>query len=465
MKISSFLNEKKDPQLNGTPYPQLFFVFFILFSTYYFFRDILVFPPLYVRGVDTIGYFAQLRSLYFDGDLNILSELVAFYGTAWESTFRLNPMGDPGNPWVIGPAILWLPFYAMGHIWIWIFNHFGANYPINGFEFPFQASVCLGTMVYGMVSLVLSFKLASKFFPSLFCLGGTIFVWIGSPFLFYMFILPTMAHVPATFCLSLFLYYQIKSWREKLTRHWLTLGVLAGLAVITRLENGAYLTLVLLEFVLCLKGKDAKNIFKDATAFLAGFFLALAPQMWAWDYYFGSPFKISYGNPIKIPFLQQGDTPFHVSNFSLGKVFISSYSGIIPCSPILIFSLIGLIFWKPREGWFKFGVVLSLIVTIWFTANWDGGMGDTFGYRYLVQSTPVFIIGLSSFFYFFYREKKWGKACLFFSVLLCVWGLLSVLQSAMGVAPSDKPWTWEQIFFDKWKLTVFLCDYAVSKVF
>jgi len=434
--------------------------FFFLFLIRYCLRTKIVFAPFEVRGIDSMGYFSQLRSLYFDHDLNVLSEIVAYFSDQWGAYFAANPQGGPAIPWVIGPALLWLPFYAMGHVSALVFNHLGAFYPINGFDFPFQVSICLGTMVYGLLGLALSFKLASRFVCRGAALRGTILIWIGSPFIFYFLIQPTMAHVPSMFALSAFLYYQVRSWGRKEPAQWAILGILAGLMVITRLESGAFLILVLSEFLAWfqIKSKEPKAwwpaLLKGTIGFTAGFFIAMAPQMWAWDYYFGSPFKVSYGIPFEVPFLPGNRVTFDLLHPDIRNTFFSSYFGIVTCSPILVLSFAGLCLWSPKEPWLKFGVMAAISIIIWFTSCWEGKMGDTFGYRYLSQAAPIFIIGWASLYAAAWRSAQLRRAILLVSMIFAAWTFIFLIQSACGLAPQDRPLTYKEIFLGKWELLV-----------
>lgn len=460
MSHTVLLNSEKLPSAEPPRpiyYLLLFLVFLFLLSMRYFFRREIVFAPFEFHGIDTFAYFAQLRSLYFDGNLNIFSELMAYFGEDWENNFVLNPHGIPTVHWVIGPAILWLPFYSMGHLWTSMLNSMGTFYPVNGFDFPFQASACFGTMVYGLAGIFLSLKLASRYVPPKYAFYGTIFVWIGSPFIFYLLILPSMAHVPSMFTVTLYLYYQIQTWGRKRVSQWMVLGFLSGLMIICRLDSGAYLLTALFEYGYALKnavedrGKGIHVWFKGGVLFLMAFFIALSPQLLAWNYYYGNPFGISY--------LQEGAS-FNLASPSLDVLFFSSYAGIVPCSPILVFSFAGLFFWGPKEPGLKYGVIFSLIIILWLTSAFGWKTGDTFGYRHIVQSTAVLIIGLSCFYSVISKYSAWSNAAFLISILMAAWGILFLLQSAFGRVALNHSLTWDQIFWDKWKLFLYLIGIA-----
>src|SRR5688500_3190536 len=60
---------------------------------------------------DSPGYFAYIRSLVFDGDLDFRNE--------WEhwglKALPTTATGRMANPYPIGPALLWAPFFLVAH--------------------------------------------------------------------------------------------------------------------------------------------------------------------------------------------------------------------------------------------------------------------------------------------------------------------------------------------------------------
>ena len=60
------------------------------------------------RGDDT-GYYAFLRSTFIDGDLDFFNE------RGYAHAEKINPTGYVFNNWQMGQAILFLPFFLVGH--------------------------------------------------------------------------------------------------------------------------------------------------------------------------------------------------------------------------------------------------------------------------------------------------------------------------------------------------------------
>ena len=68
-------------------------------------------------GPDAREYFSQLRSLYFDRDLQLENEF-AHYGLL-DDPGKTKPTatGHRGTLYSVGPALFWLPFYAAADLW------------------------------------------------------------------------------------------------------------------------------------------------------------------------------------------------------------------------------------------------------------------------------------------------------------------------------------------------------------
>ena len=58
---------------------------------------------------DDTGYYAFLRSAFFDGDLDFFNE------RNYAHAEKINPTGYVFNNWQMGQAILFLPFFLIGH--------------------------------------------------------------------------------------------------------------------------------------------------------------------------------------------------------------------------------------------------------------------------------------------------------------------------------------------------------------
>src|SRR5690242_6530102 len=65
---------------------------------------------------DSPGYFAYVRSLVLDHDLDFANEW-AHWGL---KPLPTTPTGRMSNPYSIGPALIWMPFFLLAHVYVWL---------------------------------------------------------------------------------------------------------------------------------------------------------------------------------------------------------------------------------------------------------------------------------------------------------------------------------------------------------
>ncbi len=116
-----------------------------------------------IRGADEIEYFAYLRSMAFDRDLEFGNEYRHFYerdpqGLAgFAATFldRREPQtGRHINFAPLGSALLWSPFYLLAHLGVLLARAAGSAVPADGFAAPYVAAACYASWLYGGLGLL-----------------------------------------------------------------------------------------------------------------------------------------------------------------------------------------------------------------------------------------------------------------------------------------------------------------------
>lgn len=176
-----------------------------------------------IYASDEVQYFAFLRSLAFDGDLSFQNEYEHFYdagagGTGFRETFlaeRFTAAGRRINFGTIGPALLWAPFYAVGHV---VAGITGA--PQDGYSAPYIAAVAYGSAWYGWMAIALSALIAHQIVGR--GLSPAVAVLLGTPLVFYMYVAPPFSHACATFAVALFLWVWLR-----VRDHWSPAGIIA----------------------------------------------------------------------------------------------------------------------------------------------------------------------------------------------------------------------------------------------
>lgn len=404
-----------------------------------------------IRGTDSFFYYIYLRSLFFDGDLNFVNELMRFYG---EDSHRIvfTSVGVPENIFSIGPAILWTPFFLVAHLATLLSISLGGNLQPDGFSFYYQAGIYIGNSLYGLLGIFAIagiLKIYLRPFPTLMaCLG----IMFASPLTYYLWPFTVLSHNVSLASTALFLYFWLTRGIKPIT------AVMAGLMFLSRWQNALFiLPLVIFStnHIIALIKRDSgewKQWVRSHFLFLVVFFAVMSPQMAAWRYIFGSW--------VLVP---QGSGFIDVPNAQFLSTLFSFHHGLFSWHPLLMIGLVGIIlfFKKNRLLSFSFLTVFVLQWTLNAAVD-DWWAGWSFGNRRFISLLPIFALG------FGFVIEKFGDILKGVSVVvllfLGVWNQLFVYQYQHGIIPRGKALTFREMFIDKFHLSRTIeADKAVVK--
>jgi hypothetical protein len=364
-----------------------------------------------VALTDEVQYFAYVRSVYFDGDLDFRNEYTYFSDqrlaigdlavrNALLREDALNPHPETGllrNVAPVGSAILWAPGFILADGYVLIANVFGANIPRDGFAQPYILGVCLMTLLYLFLGLQLTYRLARRYADDFAATLATLTVFLATPLLFYSYIAMAWSHANGFFLFALFLTVWMRHWRRPAERGlgiWLLLGLIGGLMVITREQLGLLLIIPALEalgqYGSLLRERawpTAARMFGRHSAFLAMLALTLTPQLLAYQVLNGRPLPSSTVGSKLI----WTSPNFFNTLFDPGR-------GAFLWAPVLALGLLGLIWLGRKDAW-----LAALLFTGFLAQTYiNGAFGTTwhlrsaFGFRRLIECTPIFVLGLAA---------------------------------------------------------------------
>jgi hypothetical protein len=360
---------------------------------------------------DEVQYFAYVRSVYFDRDLDFRNEYeyfsaqrLAIGDTAIRDALlredALNPHPATGllrNVAPVGSAILWAPGFLLADGYVLIVNLFGAQIPRDGFAQPYILGVCLMTLLYLFLGLQLTYRLARRYADDFAATVATLTVFLATPLVFYSYIAMAWSHANGFFLFALFLTIWMRHWRRPAERGlgiWLLLGLIGGLMVITREQLGLLLIIPALEALahygtLLRTGAwpSAARMLGRHLAFLAALGLTITPQLFA--------YQILNGRPL--PSSTVGSKLIWISPNFFNTLFDPG-RGALLWAPVLALGLLGLIWLGRKDAW------LALLLFAGFLAQTyiNGAFGTTwhlrgaFGFRRLIECTPIFVLGLAA---------------------------------------------------------------------
>ncbi|MZH47038.1 MAG: hypothetical protein F3739_08470, partial [Nitrospinae bacterium] len=134
-----------------------------------------------IDGGDDAGYYAYLRSFFFDGDLDFFNELHYVHSE------KFMPTGYVFNNWQMGQALVFLPFFLVGHLLALLYQGLGYPISVEGYSAPYYISTAVASVTFLFAGLILVFKTLHSFIDKRFSLLVTLSIWLASPLIYFSF--------------------------------------------------------------------------------------------------------------------------------------------------------------------------------------------------------------------------------------------------------------------------------------
>jgi hypothetical protein len=410
-----------------------------------------------VRG-DGVGYYAYVRAVLINHNLHFEKDWLMANSSFAQGrvdasghlqTDQYSPTGYVKNHFSVGPAILWAPFLIAAHGAVLVMDRVGAHIPADGYSRPYLTVMAAGTAFYGFLGLLLAFDMSSHYVEERWALLATLGIWFGSSLPVYMYFNPSWSHAHSAFAVALFLWYWHRTRGERTFSQWLLLGLMAGLMINVYYPNAILLLIPALEAAVnysrvikatAHNATDAIDLLGKQALFVAVTGTALVPTLVTRKIIYGTLFESGYP-PIR--------TWFWTSP-KLLPVLFSTDHGMLAWTPILILAILGLLFFWRRDHLFGAGLILSVLAFYYFIASypdWDGI--SSFGNRFFISMTSVFILGLSATLEFFtHWSKRLGRnittaSCVV--ALLVLWNFGLMFQWGSHMIPVRGPVSFSEV--------------------
>ncbi len=413
----------------------------------------------WVRG-DGVGYYAYVRAMLIEGHLDFEKDWQ--HANQSFQMYRVNPDGTPkqgdytatghlDNHFATGPSILWAPFLLVTHGIVLLADRLGAHVPADGFSWPYLDTMAFATALYGFLGLLLSFELARRYFAERWALLATIGIWFASSLPVYMYFNPSWSHAHSAFVVALFLWYWDRTRGTRTILQWTILGLIAGLLMDVYYPNVMVLLAPAVESLWdyydgIRRPSQSRPLGKLALGNLA--FIAASIRV-----FLPTPItrKIIYGHPFATGYADAGTWSWLRPQFL--RVLFSSDHGLVSWTPIIIFAAFGLVVVLRRDR--QLGIALIAILLPYYyliacSPFWDGL--SSFGNRYFLPLTPIFIIGLTGTFTAL--EEIWNmqraKILAYGATsLLIAWNLCFIFQWGTHLVPARGPISWRQMIHNQ----------------
>jgi hypothetical protein len=391
------------------PYPQLLGTVFSLALV------ALYLQPQRVAS-DGVHYFATLRSIVVDGDLDFENEYRIL--RADESYFQRTATGRLPNNHSVGPALLWSPVYLLLHG----LGHMGLFRP-TGFGYPYFTAIATVTALAGFLGVLWLYRLASRYFESPVAFASSLLIWLGTFHLWYMVFEPSMSHAFGMASVTGFLLLGHRVPKNRWD--FALVGLAAGMVALIRWQNAVFLPVGLA----VIWTRNGRPKWEEIATFATTATAVFLPQMIFW--------KLIYGQFLLIP---QGGSFLRWGSPEVGALLFSSRHGLLSWSPLLWVGAVGLFGLVKKTPLLATSLLAALMATVYINAAvHDWWAGASFGARRFDGALAAFGLGLAmSIEWLVPRVRK--HALLAVSLILApflVWNTALMAVYSRGAIPMD----------------------------
>ena len=320
------------------------------------------------------------------------------------------------NKRTIGMAIMYAPSFFVGHL---MAKHSGE--PMDGYSWPYQWTIRWGSIIYCILGLIYSRKSLLLFFREPVVAISLACIFFGTNLFLYTYGNGEFPHSYLFFLNAAFIYYSLSWIRNKKQGLLILIFFIGGMITLIR-PTAVFIFLVpvlfdvhsLADFIDRLKYFFRKP--KILSLSILVFAIPLLAQMLIWKRFNGHYIFYSYGNER-----------FFFNDPQVVNFLFSFRKGWLVYTPIMAFSLIGMIQTKWKLKPFFPLIIIYFTVVVYVLSSWyDWAFGGSFGCRVLIESYAVFIFAFATFVswcWYDLRLKSWVKNSLR-AVLIIIFYLL-----------------------------------------
>jgi hypothetical protein len=339
---------------------------------------------------DGVNYYVQVRSAWKDFDLDFTNEYTHYELIQRADLAVPTKTGLRRSIFSVGPAVVWTPFFALGEGVARGQRLLGLPADLSGYGPSHRNAVALGSLVYGFAAVLLIHDLLRRHFTEGTALGAALLVW-GTTFLhWYMVQQPTMSHAPSAFMAAIALWLWDRQRDGRTAWGHFLLGLVLGLAMCVRWQNGVLLVLPGVDLLVRLRSSPPawRGAVACGAALLAGALIGAFPQMAAW--------KALYDMWV-LPYPPHGTDFVRLDHpFALLTLF-SSRHGLFSWTPVFWAGYLGflpLLRRRPRVAW-PLLVPLALMTYVNMCSG-DWWAGGSFSNRRFDSLLPVLAFGFAA---------------------------------------------------------------------
>ncbi len=339
---------------------------------------------------DGLSYYVFVHSVWKDHDFDLADDYDHFGMLSRGDLAVPTSTGHRRTIYSVGPAVVWGPYFLIGEAVGRLHRSLGADVDLSGFGPYHTNAVALGSFLYGYFALVLIFALIRRHYREPTALVATLLVLTATFHYWYMVLQPTYAHAASAFFAALVILLWDRGRATSGPLSFLALGLLLGLAMCVRWQNGVLLLLPGLD--LLQRGlRDPRSLAGQCgrgALLLLGTLLGAMPQMLAW--------KAIYDEWI-LPYPPQGPGFVRLHHPWILETLFSSRHGLLSWTPVFWLGFLGLVPLLRRRPGLAAPLLAPFVLMTWVNmgvADYWGG--HSFSNRRFDSLLPVFALGFAA---------------------------------------------------------------------
>ncbi len=338
-----------------------------------------------VIGGDAKVYYTYLPAIFVHNDIELNNldpyikgenQLIWYNETADSSRYIKG---------TYGMSLMYSPFFFMGHVLAAIQGE-----PMDGFSYPYRLCLSFCGAFYLLIALIFLGKLLLRYFEDHVVSVTLLVISLGTNAFFYFSEHMMYTHGPSFMLLSMLLYFSIR-WFDSHKWKWtIAVGICGALLTLIRPIDFVFILFIPLLGIASAKEMKYRlqEIWKKRSHFLVIaliFIVVFTPQFMYNFHISGSIFFYSY----------QGES-FFFGSPQIWKTLFSYRNGWLVYSPLMIFSIIGLIILFKQKKRLVLYVTVVFAVYLFLLASWWCWWYAGFGNRAFINLYPILAIPLAA---------------------------------------------------------------------
>jgi len=356
---------------------------------------------------DILGYYTYLPATFIHHD-PLLTDISWLESTAKELDLAgtlyfigYNYKGSAMYFFLMGMALLYLPWFFLGHLIALIFD-----FPADGFSAPYIYSMIIGALTYTSIGVWYFRKILLNYFSDYLVALLLVIAYIGTNAVHHL-IAKNLETVNFLFMLAaLVVWFTIKWHNNQKLRYLLAIG--AGIALMTLIKPSE----ILIGVFPVIYGVWNKQSFSDKVALIkvnykqfiitiALGLLLFAPQMIYWYKLTGSFIYDSYNNPgVGLDWT----SPY------IGEILFSFRKGWLIYTPVMVLSLLGFRSMFKENKKLFWASVIYFLLAFYLISSWtEWWYGSSYSLRPIITLYPVLLLSMGYFLKAIFNRGLWLK--------------------------------------------------------